>query len=107
WLPQRSQEVKSLYLEGRAPLISSKNALPLLRELELQASIRQDRYTTLQQIEAPSFGVPSPDGPFPPVSYANNEVKSTDYTVGFRFSPIEDIAVRASFGTGFLPPTVS
>ncbi len=107
WYPSRSQEIDSFYLEARAPLISARNARPFLRDLELQASVRHDRYTTHQQREGTSFSVDSPDGPFMPLTYATNELRSSDYTVGFRYSPVEDLALRASFGTGFLPPSVS
>src|SRR5690606_36171848 len=87
--------------------ISPRNARPYAHELEFQVSVRHDRYGTRQQREASSIAVDGPDGPFPPVTYATNKVRSTDYTLGLRWAPSPDIALRASFGTGLLPPTVS
>lgn len=101
-----SQNVNSYYLETRVPLFSSANALPLLRELELQASVRHDTYET--RLPAPAFVFSSArEGPFPPVTYNTNNVEGTGYTVGVRYSPIRDLVLRASYGTGFLPPSVT
>jgi iron complex outermembrane receptor protein len=104
WSPPQSQDVTSGYLEARLPIFGSANAQPLLRELELTASIRHDRYS----IRSGSGGVtvPSEFGPFPDIDFVNSEPSSTDYTVGLTYAPIEDIRFRASFGTGFLPPAL-
>src|SRR5690606_25698434 len=55
---------------------------------------------------APIFTVPSRDGPFPELTYRTGQMNSTDYTVGLRYTPTASLALRASFGTGFLPPSV-
>src|SRR5690606_29074298 len=105
WYPSKSQDVESYYAEARAPLISDGNARTFMRELELQVSARHDRYTT-NGMAANSFLLLSREGPFPDISdsYDTNRLQSTDYTFGVRFRPFESLALRVSFGTGFLPP---
>ncbi len=105
--PNRSQSVDSYYLEARAPLISSGNAFSGVQALELQASVRHDRYRTRGVPDAANLMLLSLEGPYPPVVYSTNRVSSTDYTLGVRYSPSEDLTLRASFGTGFLPPSVT
>ncbi len=104
--PERSQEVDSYYIEARAPLISRENAMIFAQGLELQASMRRDRYiTTGANVLASSVPLGTP---LPPVSSpVSGEVASTDYTVGLRYAPMQDLTLRASFGTGFLPPSIS
>lgn len=105
YYPRRTQAADSFYLEARAPLISSSNALPLARELEFQASARRDSYKT-RSVPGALFTATRevPDGPF---DYSTSRVHSTDYMLGLRFAPIEDLTLRASIGTGFLPPSIT
>jgi outer membrane receptor protein involved in Fe transport len=105
--PHRSQRVDSYYLETNAPLISARNELPFVHDLALQASVRHDEYETRQQNEGNGLAVPSLDGPFPPLTYLSRDLGSTDYTFGIKFAPLRDVTLRASYGTGFLPPNVS
>lgn len=105
FVPHRSQDVNSYYLEARLPLISSANAVSFARKLELQASVRRDEYETRNAL-ADFIFVPSRRGPFPALAYATNEVESTSYTLALRYVPFEDVTLRASFGTGFLPPSL-
>ncbi len=104
--PQRSQQVRSYYMEGRLPLISARNARTWVRELEVQASVRRDEYKTISDGQS-GYEVSSIDGPFPMLEYATNRLSSNDYTLGVRFSPLPDVTLRASYGTGFLPPAVT
>ncbi len=94
--PGKSQSVDSFYLEVRLPLVSSHNALPGVRELELQLAGRHDRYET----EGSSATQAT-------VARVTNKVHSTDPTVGLRYAPLEDVMFRASYGTGFVPPGVT
>lgn len=104
--PERSQEVRSYYLESRAPLISQSNALPGVRELELQVSLRRDEYET-RSVPSGSIRIPSREGPFPSLDNATGEFDADKYTLGLRYMPIQDVVLRASFGMGFLPPSVT
>ncbi len=100
--PYRSRSAESLSLEATAPLISPRNARPGLHALDLQAAVRYDDY----RINGVELGV-VPRDQLDDVERSVAELNSADYTVGLRYAPIEDIALRASFGTGFLPPTVA
>ncbi len=104
--PQRSQNADSAHLEANLPLIGRSNQRPLLRELQLQLSVRHDRYET-ESDGSQGYQIASRDAPLPELNYITSRMDSTDYTVGFRVSPVEDVALRASFGTGFLPPAVT
>lgn len=102
--PGRSQSVDSAYAEVRVPLVSSKNSVAGIRELELQISGRHDEYTT--------HGVSS----FlccTATAIANtvitrsvNKIRSTDPLFALRYQPVQDVVLRGSYGTGFLPPAV-
>ncbi len=104
----RSGDVDSYYLEGRIPLISSRNTRwSMVRDLELQVSARHDLYMSAGD---PNFDllVASKDAvDLPGANIKMNDVQSTDYTIALRYAPSESVALRASFGTGFLPPSVS
>jgi iron complex outermembrane recepter protein len=103
--PSRSQTVMSFYAEARAPLVSPNSALPLVRELELQASVRYDDYET--KAPSPNSATASSHlGPFPTFTDKRNHVAATKVTLGVRYEPVEDLALRASYGTGFLPPSI-
>lgn len=104
--PPINQDVNSAYVEVLAPIVSSENSLPLLEELELQLAIRHDAYkTTADSAQAPPL-VTSIDN-LPEVSFRTIETTSTDFTVGVRYIPVGGLLLRASYGTGFLPPSVS
>lgn len=100
------QDVDSYYLEARVPVVGPGNAMRFLRMLELQASGRQDRYDT-KRPAPPASNAPSKEGPFAAPTYFRHQLDSTDYTLGLRFAPSEDVVLRASTGTGFLPPTIA
>ncbi len=104
--PGRSQTVQSYYLESQVPLISATQGYRAARTFDLQASIRHDRYLTDSPNPAVAV-VPSRAGPYPALTYVDNEVTATKFTLGLRYSPVEDVVLRASFGTGFLPPSIN
>ena len=102
--PARSQSTNSYSLELRAPLFSRENAKLGLRSLDIQLAIRHDEYTT--RSVGTSLSVPSRNGPLPDVAYTESEADATKYTVGLRYAPIDDLVIRTSYGTGFLPPSI-
>lgn len=100
--PERSQTVSSAYAELRVPLFSKKNARPGLRELELQLAVRRDDYTSRSGMQLTLSGeIPSP---LPEPARSRNGFVSTDPTVALRWKPWDSLALRASYGTGFIPP---
>lgn len=98
--PSKSQTVDSAFAELRLPLFSGLNARPGLQELEVQLAARHDRYT----IEGATGFIFSPDDP---VTQVENRLSSSNFTAGFRWRPLESLVLRASYGTGFLPPSVN
>lgn len=91
------QDVDSIYLELTLPVVSAANRIPGIEELELQVAARHDRYEIVSGPHA--FPVDTPR----PISTRNSS-DSTDPTLGFKWRAIEDVTVRASYSTGFLPP---
>ncbi len=98
FIPERSQKVNSAYVEAKIPLVSARNRIPLVQELELQLAGRHDDYTTNgTNTSTTTAGIVR----------ATNKLTSSDPTVGLRYVPVKDVMLRASYGTGFLPPTVA
>jgi iron complex outermembrane recepter protein len=100
----QSQQVDSVYLEARLPIVSDENDVPFVHLLELQIAARHDAYETIASNRQLAS---SNAGPATPFTFRHNELESTDPTVGLRYAPVEDITFRASYGTGFLPPDIS
>jgi iron complex outermembrane recepter protein len=104
--PERSQDITSYYVETVAPLVSNRSPLRFVRSLQLQAAVRHDKYETRSVPGEFLPLVPSREGPFPEVTYGSNEVDATKYTLSLAYSPIDDLVLRASRATGFLPPSL-
>lgn len=98
WAPDRSQLNYSEYLETKLPIFGAANRKFLLEELELQFAVRHDNYTTDGATTVIGTGT---------TVRGTNRVSSTDPTVALRWVPVKDVAVRASYGTGFLPPATN
>ncbi len=110
YYPEIGSSTDSGYAELNAPLVSAANARPGLLGLDLRASYRYD--TTKTRTRPLGAGssfviVPSPDGPFPQVPFQTNSVTGNQYTLGFRYTPLENVTLRISYGEGILPPVPS
>ncbi len=46
-------------------------------------------------------------GPYPQSDTIGTSVDANQYTFGFRYQPVEQLALRASYGEGVLPPSIS
>lgn len=101
--PDRSQSVTSAYAELNAPIVSTRNGMPLLRSLELQGAIRFDRYRTKS---ASTLSVPLGQ-PEPEPERFTNKASATSVTAAILWSPIRDLNLRASYATGFLAPSIT
>lgn len=100
--PKRTQRTDSAYLELRLPIVSSANALPWLREFELQLAARWDQY------ESDNAGRVRYTPPATPVPvYVSNKSHEVSPLVALRLKPIDSVMFRASYGEGFLPPDVN
>jgi iron complex outermembrane recepter protein len=118
YFPQ-SQSTDSLYVEGTVPLVTSKNAIPGIKSVDLQVTDRIERYSVNAGSEGeitynttpPSYQIV----PTPPNANANGyggtplqstaTYSSNNQTIGLKYEPIDDVIVRASHATAFLPPT--
>jgi outer membrane receptor protein involved in Fe transport len=99
----KSQTALSAYAELRVPILSGRNEVPLLYEVELTASLRSDRYRT--KLRSPSLydnGAPPPT-----TTEFLSKLHSTDYTLAAKWAPVRDLLFRASVATGFLPPSLA
>ncbi len=93
------------YAELTAPLVSASNARPGVLGLDLLASYRYDATSTrARSVGDTIVDVPSPEGPFPDLPYQTNKVTGNQYTLGLRYSPVESVTLRVSYGEGILPP---
>ncbi|WBT06363.1 TonB-dependent receptor [Brevundimonas vesicularis] len=105
--PGRDQRTTSEYAELALPLASPQNNVPFLRELELRAAVRHDAYVTKSPPSGfDSFIFADPDSDLPAFERVESRFESTNYTVAGRYSPFEALVLRASYATGFLPPSV-
>jgi iron complex outermembrane receptor protein len=102
------EDTNALYAEALTPLVTAKNAIPGVRGLELQAAVRTERYAVTTGTPCETTGSPNfsscfyggAQGVSDKVSYT-----STSYTLGIKYNPLQDLAIRASHSTAFLPPT--
>jgi hypothetical protein len=95
---ERTQDVNSVYAELKLPLVAPANHVRGVYEAELQIAARYDDYRTTGSNTAATAAQ---------VVSAQNHVTSANPTIGFRYRPVPDVMLRASYGTGFLPPNVA
>lgn len=109
YYPKR-QRTESVYLESLLPL-SPKGTRPGLHSLELQVAGRYDRYVaglgtnyTLELLELGTItqGVPTQGGK---AVFYDGVYESTNYTLGLKYQPREDVTLRVSSASAFTPPT--
>jgi iron complex outermembrane recepter protein len=94
----QTQRVQSVYMETTLPLVSPDMQFPFAREVELHVAARWDDYST----KGMSFATP-----FAPAATGNNRFESVNPSVGVRWLVNPGVMLRASYGTGFLPPDVN
>ena len=99
------QEVDSAYFESNVPLFSSRNERTGLRSLDLQLAVRYDDYSRITPDQS-TIALFAEDAPVPEVEFQRTDLSATSYTVGLRYQPVQDVILRSSFSTGFLPPSL-
>lgn len=95
----RRQVTDSAYLEATIPLISGANRRSGVEDLSIQIALRGDRYKTIGAGDTATASGTIPS--------AANRMSSLDPTVAVRYRPAKMITLRASYGTGFVPPAVN
>ena len=102
----RRQAENRLRLPGSAAtFVLATNGMRFSRALELQLSVRYDDYSTTAPEPASGDGI-TRDDPLPDMELFTNNVSETSYTFGMRYQPSHSLILRASVGTGFLPPGI-
>ncbi|HEY5755413.1 MAG TPA: TonB-dependent receptor, partial [Steroidobacter sp.] len=101
--PERTQKIDSAYMELRVPLLSANNGVRWAQSLELQLATRWDRYRS-RNANYVSYNPPAAPGP---AVYISNDVDDVNPLVALHFQPIGSLALRASWGTGFIPPEIN
>ena len=104
--PPSKQQVDSIYLEALIPAVSESNAKSWVRELDVQLAVRYEDYETTLPELTETIVVSSREDPPPEFGLTTTGLSSTSFTVALRYVPIDGVALRASFATGFLPPTL-
>jgi len=104
----QSQSTDSIYAEAQIPLVTAKNALPLIRSIDLQLAGRSEKYTVNAGTPY-AYILPVDYQAFNPPQGLHRTIKytSTNPTVGLKYKPVEDLTFRVSYATAFLPPTFS
>lgn len=90
----RSTTTMSIYAELRSRIFADEAPSPLLRDLELQLAVRDDRQSN-------DFSV---DPSTPGSQREHVTFTGASYTVGAKASPLPWLMLRASFATGHTPP---
>jgi len=98
--PDRTQSVRSIYGEVRAPLLSMDSALMPLRGLEVGVAARFDQ-TNMTFPDNYVMFLPSND------LLITERRNAVTFTVGAKVFPIAGVMLRGSFATGESPPTLS
>lgn len=97
-IAERSQSTDSAYVEISIPLVSAAMQVPVVQELSLQLAGRADRYDITGSNVADDVSTSSS---------ATRKFSSRNPTVGFHWKLNPSLALRGSYGTGFLPPGVT
>jgi iron complex outermembrane receptor protein len=94
------ENVASLVDELRLPLVAKYSDFVLLRGLELQIAVRADRYiiTAPQNIFEHIPGDSTAD--------VHSSQTTLASTLGAKATPVDGLTLRASYASGYLPPTV-
>ncbi len=107
YLPEFEQDVDSIYLEALIPLVStSRNPKTYVKGFELQVAGRFDDYVTRIPAALEGYALPDRGAERPQIERRTIHDDSFDYTIGFKYEPIDGISIRASRATGFLPPSI-
>jgi outer membrane receptor protein involved in Fe transport len=97
--PEHSQRIDSVYAELRVPVVSAANALPWARQIDLQLAGRREQYTVFTGTPSTSQGGA--------IVASESKFSSINPTFGFRYRPADALMLRASYGKGFLPPSLT
>lgn len=99
--PPKSQSVDSAYTELTVPLVGEANRRTGIHRFDIQVAGRFDDYKVTGTTGAIVRSAPTP------VASVTSHTRSTNPMIGLRYEPSASTMLRASWGTGFLPPAVN
>jgi len=115
----QSSKDSAVAAELSIPVVTRSNQIAAVKQLDLQAALRVDQYsntvnspasetetirgTTITYSPAPTTGNSTPPVPLT----ADATYNSVNKIAGFKWTTIGDVTFRASYATGFAPPTYS
>lgn len=114
YLPQKAKTGHA-YTEFQVPLVRGDNQIPLVKSLDLQLAGRYEAfeigtgtpsYSYFLERNPPvtTYNAPTIDGqPY----FETTRHSAMNYTAGLKYLPTEDVTLRGSFATAFIPPTAS
>lgn len=113
--PERWQDTNGAYAEFWAPVIGPGNNIPFVHEFGFGVSARYDEYKgrgANSGINCLNVARPLTEAEIntacPPagvaIIYQESTSSRTDPTYSAKWAPFRDLAFRASYGTGYLPP---
>ncbi len=105
YYPEVGSRTNSAYAELTAPLVAAANARPGLLGFDVQISYRHDQTTTRTREVGQDVIFVSDLNDLPDVPFESNTVNGNQFTLGFRYTPVESLALRVSFAEGILPPS--
>lgn len=104
WNPAVELQARAYYAELQLPVFGSTGPSAWRRHLDFQLAVRRDESHARTRANLTPLTNTSPEGPFPPVAYVEPKWSATKATAGFKYAPLPDVALRASWGSGFLVP---
>jgi outer membrane receptor protein involved in Fe transport len=115
YIPGASTDDDSAYAELTVPLVARKNAIFGVKQLDLQVAGRMDTIsegTTSPSTEATITSISNVVTSSPALltgaaePYTGNVTKfnAKNGTVGLKYKPVDDVFLRASYSTAFVPP---
>ncbi len=113
YLPQEATTTHA-YTELQIPLLRPANKIPLVKSLDAQVAGRFEQfevgtgtpsyfYYLERDPPVTTYSAPNIDSSTPLFSQAKYD--AMNYTAGIKYLPFDDVTVRWSFATAFIPPT--
>jgi iron complex outermembrane recepter protein len=114
YLPQKAKTGHA-YTEFQIPLVRAQNRIPLVRSLDMQLAGRYETfeigtgtpsYSYFLERNPPvtAYSAPTINGqPY----FETTRHNAMNYTAGMKYLPVEDVTLRWSFATAFIPPTAA
>jgi iron complex outermembrane receptor protein len=104
------EDTNSIYAEALIPLVTAKNAVPGVHGLELQVAGRSERYQVTSGTPCETIGNANSSSCGFLYSGATGVNELVSYTAnngtfGLKYKPLDELAIRTSYSTAFLPPT--